>query len=114
VQHCHSFNRFQVFAGTLKELDLLETDYFRFTHPKIVDFRVDLPKLERLAFKNFPMIKIDHLLNLTSLRSLEMKHEEGSNTEEYVHGVFERMPNVKTVVIWRTNSENGKQVYRRQ
>jgi len=108
------FNQFQVFADTLKELVLLEDSWVMFSGLETVDFTMELPMLERLVFKRSTMIKIDYLLNLTSLKYLQVYEEEGSNMAEYAQQVFERMPSVKKVVIWRANSENGKQVYRRQ
>jgi len=44
--------------------------------------------LKKLAFKNSPIIKIEHLLNLNALKHLEMNEEEGVNTEEFVQEVF--------------------------
>jgi len=56
-----------------------------------------------------PMNDIDPLPNFSSLKWLEMKKKEEFDEGEFVKGVFERMSNVNTVVIWETTSKNLKQ-----
>jgi len=117
--NCHIdtlFNGFQIFADTLKELDILENSGVTFIPPNSADYRVDLPKLERLTLGYFPMDNINILLNLSSLKHLEIQSKEECDTGEFAQGVFERMSTVDTVVIWEPIFENRKQrrVYRRQ
>jgi len=62
------FNGFQIFAGTLKELDILVNHVVTFILPNSADYRLDFPKLERLALAYSPM---NPLLSLSSMKRLK-------------------------------------------
>jgi len=112
-----ALNGLQIFSDTLRELDLLDD---AFTHPgAAAAFKGNLPKLEKLTLKYSPMNKIDFLFDFKTLKYLEIKSSpmDDSKTGEFALEVFERMPNVETVVVLKSDLQNPEQqrlVYRRQ
>ncbi|CAL8136269.1 unnamed protein product [Orchesella dallaii] len=88
------FKGLQIFADTLKELDLLP-------HPitsnmKTRNFKVELPKLEKLFIAY--SLPIDHLLQLKSLKYLEIHESPIFRDKTYCSNIFEQLPKLEKVV----------------
>jgi len=95
------FNGLHFFADTLIDLALINHETFCL--PTNMDFKVELPKLERLMLVYSPSVKNDILFNLKSLKHLEILDSpmDDYNNGEFVCRVLKRLSNVKTIVIWQ-------------
>jgi len=71
------FGALNMFADSLKELELLDNPPDKYVFPKNGEFNLEFPKLEKLV----------------------LKIEQESDVEGFTSQVLERMPNVKTLVI---------------
>ncbi|CAL8136259.1 unnamed protein product [Orchesella dallaii] len=88
------FKGLHIFADTLKELELY-TDPLA-SNEKTRDFKVELPKLEEL-FICFSL-PIDHLLELKSLKCLQIHESPIFRDKTYCSNIFEQLPKLQKVV----------------
>ncbi|CAL8136265.1 unnamed protein product [Orchesella dallaii] len=88
------FKGLQIFADTLKKLDLLPHPFT--SNMKTRNFKVELPKLEKLCIAY--SLPIDHLLQLKSLKYLEIHEPRIFRDKTYWSNIFEQLPKLRKVV----------------